>query len=132
MGKVWSMSWGKDGVPKTSKNAPLALQQLVDDGHFRQEPLMEKKKKTEQSTDAFVPEKFNPNKVATGQVWKDLDERNRSTVTQELRVVKVICLAESEKGYKALVENIATHNRSFVLLPNFKPRGKRGYKLVNS
>ncbi len=122
------MRWDKNGVPKTAKNAPPLLQELVGAGHFRQKPFVGKKKKTEKNTDDFVPEQYNPAKVLSGQIWRDLDERNRSTVTKELRLLKVICLAESEVGYKALVENMATHTRSFILLSKFKSQGKRGYK----
>ena len=124
------MSWGKDGVPKTSKHAPKFLQELVAKGHLRQPPVAAKSERTPQEEAALVPEKYNPGKVMAGQFWRDLDERNRSTVTKELRMVKIIGLAESEAGYKALVENVATHRRSFVALSKFSPSGKRGYAQV--
>jgi hypothetical protein len=84
-----------------------------------------------------VPEKYNPHKVAAGQIWEDLDERNAvklgthpDGLVVSLRRIRVISLAECETGHSDLVENIQKGTRSFVKLASFRAAGKRGFKLV--
>lgn len=76
-----------------------------------------------------VPAKYNPFNVEAGQVWEDLDIRNRNGAG-EFRRIKIHSFAESENGHSALVENIATGKRSFVKLASFRSAGKRGFKLI--
>lgn len=128
------MRWLNDGSVKLSKNAPKLLHQLVDAGHFKQEPrrrvrqmpkkfTQEEKSKSVAKRDLSV---CNPYGVEVGQTWEHLDKRtSASGIPRQVRVVAV-------GDTHAVLENMATGNRTTVRLSAFNGKGSKSYKRIDA
>lgn len=136
MAKAFSIKWGKDGVPVASRHAPELAKQLIAAGHFKQKPLQRvltpRQLRSKRLAEAkLIAAKDNPHGVMPEQVWEDVDLRNRDEAGA-LRRVKIIGLCWSERGYFALVENLAKPRRSFINLKHFTVHGRKGFRRIDA
>jgi hypothetical protein len=128
------MRWLSDGTVKLSKNAPKVLHKLVNDGHFKQEPrrkVRQMPKKFAQAEKSKSVEKrdrsmCNPYNVEVDQTWEHLDKR--TAVAGIPRQVRVVNVGDTH----AVVENMATGNRTTVRLAAFSGKGSKSYKRVDA